>query len=74
MYENVYNELLNNLNDGNKCVLITYLKFNENKLGDIEDKFFLTEENIIKKDKNLDNDIYEKINDNDGKRKSRIGT
>lgn len=63
MYENLYNELLNNLNDGNKCVLITYLKFNENKLGDIEDKFFLTEENIIKKDKNLDNDIYEKIND-----------
>ena len=63
MYENVYNDLLTNLNNGAKCVLITYLNFNENELGIIEDKFFLTEENINKKIRNLSDDIYEKIND-----------
>ena len=61
MYENVYNDLLTNLNNGDKCVLITYLNFNEDKQGIIDDKFFLTEENINNKTKNLDNDIYEKI-------------
>ena len=63
MYENVYNDLLNNLNNGDKCVLITYLNFNENELGIIEDKFFLTEANINKKTRNLSSDIYEKISD-----------
>ena len=63
MYENVYNDLLNNLNNGDKCVLITYLNFNETDLGIIEGKFFLTEEDISKKSRNLSNDIYEKISD-----------
>lgn len=63
MYENVFNNLLNNLNDGEKCVLITYLKFNETDLGIIEDKFFLTEEDISKKTRTLSNVIYEKISD-----------
>lgn len=63
MYETLYNELLNSLNNGDKCVLTTYLCSNNDGLGIIEDKFFLTEEDINKKSKTLDDGIYEKIND-----------
>ncbi len=62
MYEVIFKDLLNNLNDGDKCVLLTYLNFQDNFSGSIEDKFFLTKDDINKKSKPLSNEVYEKIN------------
>lgn len=62
MYEVVYKDLLNSLNSGDKCVMITYLNLQDNISGSIEDKFFLNQDDINRKSRLLDNDIYEKIN------------
>lgn len=62
MYEVIYKDLLNSLNNGDKCVMLTYLNFHDNVSGSIEDKFFLNQDDINRKSKALDNDIYERIN------------
>jgi xanthine dehydrogenase accessory factor len=62
MYECIYKDLLNNVNNGDKCVMLTYLNFQDNISGSIENKFYLNQDDISKKSKLLDNDVYEKIN------------
>ena len=61
MYECIYKNLLNNLNNGNKGVILTYLNFKDNISGSIEDKIFLNQDDINNKSKQLHNDISKKI-------------
>jgi xanthine dehydrogenase accessory factor len=62
MLENLYKELLTKVNDGNKCVMLTYLDSHSSRNGSISDKIVLTEEDIEKKSYTLNNDVYDKIN------------
>lgn len=62
MYEHIYKNLLDDINNYNKCVMITYLKFKDTVSGIIENKFCLNQSDINNRTQKLDNDIYEKIN------------
>ncbi|WP_042277392.1 XdhC family protein [[Clostridium] dakarense] len=63
MFENLYENLLKKVNNGNQCVMLTYLDLHNNECGSIENKILLTKEDIDKKSIPLDNNIYIKIND-----------
>lgn len=57
MKDKIYNELLNKVNTGIPCTLISYLKFSGERKGTIEKKILLTEE----KTKNLLEDLSEEV-------------
>ncbi len=61
MLKSLYKTLLNKVNDGNSCVLLTYLNLESSRSGSISKKLVLTEEEIKKKSYNLDDVVYEKI-------------
>lgn len=62
MYEYIYENLLDNLNNGNKCVVLTYLQYNDNISGLIENKICLNENDINTKSIQLTDIVSEKIN------------
>lgn len=62
MYECIYKNLLDNLNNGNKCVMLTYLHHNDNISGFIENKICLNENDINNKSIQLNDIVSEKIN------------
>lgn len=61
MFNNLYKELLAEVDDGRKCAMLTYLNFREDKSGSITEKILLTDEDIEKKYYPLNDDTYEKI-------------
>lgn len=63
MFETLYNNLLNEVNSGNKCVMLTYLNFHNNSYGLIKNKILITEDNINKKSIQLEDKVYSQIND-----------
>lgn len=61
MLSSLYKTLRSRVDEGNKCVMLTYLDFQSDRRGDIFDKKVLTEEEISKKIFELGDDVYEKI-------------
>lgn len=61
MLKSLYKTLLRRVNEGNKCVMLTYLDLHTSRNGSISDKVVLTEEDIEKKSYALNNEVYEKI-------------
>lgn len=61
MLENVYKSLINKVNDGSRCVMLTYLDLHSSRNGSISDKIVLTEEEIEKKTLPLHAEVYDKI-------------
>lgn len=61
MLEKIYKTLVNKVNEGNKCVMLTYLDLQSSRKGSISDKVILTDEEIEKKSYALDDNVYEKI-------------
>ncbi|MDF2673951.1 MAG: xanthine and dehydrogenase maturation factor XdhC/CoxF family [Clostridiales bacterium] len=61
MLESLYKTLLAKVNEGNKCVMLTYLNSQSSKNGSISEKIILTEDEIEKKSLPLNDDVYEKI-------------
>ena len=61
MYEHIYKNLLDNINNYNKCVLVTYLQFKDTVSGTIENKLCLNQDTIENRTHLLDDIIYEKI-------------
>lgn len=57
----LYKTLLDKVNDGSKCVMLTYLDFHSSSSGSISDKIVLAEEDMEKKFPPLNDEIYEKI-------------
>ena len=58
MLESLYKELLEKVNGGNECVMLTYLDLHSSTKGTITEKVLLTSEDIEKKSLPLSNDIY----------------
>jgi len=58
----LYKELLTKVNEGNKCVMLTYLDLHSDRNGLITEKILLTCENMENQSFSLSNEIYEKIN------------
>lgn len=63
MFENLYKDLLDKVNDGNQCVMLTSLELHNNICGSIENKILLTKDAIDQKSIPLDDTIYIKAND-----------
>lgn len=63
MFENLYKDLLDKVNDGNQCVMLTSLELRNNVCGSIENKILLTKDAIDQKSIPLDDAIYIKAND-----------
>lgn len=61
MLKGLYKTLLGKVNDGNKCVMLTYLDYQSRRDGSISDKVVLTEEEIEKKSCPLSDEVYDKI-------------
>ena len=61
MLEDLYKELLEKVNDGNECVMLTYLDLHSDRKGAIADKILLTGEDIKNKSLPLQEDIYREI-------------
>jgi len=61
MIESLYETLLNKINGGNQCVMLTYLDLYSDRRGSITDKIVLTKEDIQKKSYPLNESIYEEI-------------
>lgn len=61
MQENLYRDLLEKVNEGTPCVVLTYLNFSSERKGSIEDKFFLTLDEIENNFTPFDSITYEKI-------------
>ena len=49
MLEDLYKELLEKVNGGNECVMLTYLDLHSDRKGAIADKILLTGEDIKNK-------------------------
>ena len=62
MFNKLYEDLLNNINSGIQCVMLTYLNLNDSTSGSIENKILLTKDDIDKKVLPLDDNIYQSIN------------
>lgn len=62
MNNNIYNILLDQINNGKKAVIVTALSNKENEKKNVPIKFLVTEESLLKKeyDERLDQLIYEK--------------
>lgn len=61
MLRDVYRQLLIDVEGGNKCVMLTFLNFNNKQSGSIEEKVVLTLEQIENKAMQLSDDIYSEI-------------
>lgn len=61
MLENIYKVLLEKVNGGNQCVMLTYLDSQNNRNGTITEKILLTGVDIENKTFPLHNDIYREI-------------
>jgi xanthine dehydrogenase accessory factor len=61
MLEEQYKTLLTKINEGNKCILLTYLDLLSDKQGSISKKVLLTNEEIEKRSFPVHDDVYEKI-------------
>lgn len=62
MFETLYDNLLNKVSNGDKCVMLTYLTLHDNVSGSIENKIFLTKDDIDKKSISLHNEVYIRAN------------
>lgn len=62
MENRLYEGLLNNIDNGIQCVMLTYLDPRDNTSGSIEKKILLTSEEIENKTHSLNDNIYEYIN------------
>lgn len=63
MFNKLYEDLLKKVDDGNQCVMLTFLSHNNNNTsGFIREKILLTRNDIDNKTIPLDNLIYEGIN------------
>ena len=60
MYNNLYNDLLKKVNEGNQCVMLTFLNNNETNPS-IKEKILLTKSDIDNKALPLHKAIYERI-------------
>lgn len=58
MFENLYEDLLKEVNTGNKCVMITHLNLDNNISGSIKNKTILTKGDINKKSIPLNDEVY----------------
>lgn len=47
MFETLYDNLLNKVSNGDKCVMLTYLTLHDNVSGSIENKIFLTKDGAV---------------------------
>lgn len=61
MLKDLYKTLLSKVNEGNKCIMLTYLDLQSSRNGSIADKLILTEEDIENKSYSLNYKVYEKI-------------
>ena len=61
MLEDLYKELLEKVNGGNECVMVTYLDLQSDRRGAIADKILLTGVDIKNKSFPLHEDIYREI-------------
>jgi xanthine dehydrogenase accessory factor len=61
MLGKLYETLLTKVDDGNKCVMLTYLDLYDNRKGFIKDKVLLTSEDVERKSFSLPDDVYERI-------------
>ena len=61
MLENIYEKLVKKVNDGFKCVMLTYLNLCSDREGAIEKKIILTSEEIENRAVILSDDIYTEI-------------
>lgn len=61
MLEDLYKTLLEKVNAGNQCVMLTCLNLNSSRNGTISEKILLTSEDIEKKSFPLHDDIYVEI-------------
>lgn len=61
MYNKLYNDLLKKVNNGNQCVMLTFLNNNDTSPS-IKEKYLLTKNDIDNKTLNLDETIYDGIN------------
>lgn len=61
MYNALYKELLDKVNGGSKCAVLTFLSMLDGKNGSIEEKILLTDEDIERKSYPLSDDLYEKL-------------
>lgn len=61
MLENLYKSLLDKVNAGNKCVMLTYLDLHSDRHGSITEKILFTSEELNKRSLLISDDIYEKI-------------
>lgn len=62
MFENLYKDLLDKINDGNQCVMLTSFDLHNNVYGSIENKILLTKDAIDQRSIPLDDPIYIKAN------------
>lgn len=58
MFENLYEDLLKEVNTGNKCVMVTHLNLHNNISGSIKNKTILTKDDINKKSIPLNDEVY----------------
>lgn len=61
MMRDLYKKLLSKVNEGNECVMVTYLDIQNTRKGSITEKLLLTKEDIEKKSFLLADEVYEKI-------------
>lgn len=61
MLNNIYNDLLNKVNDGNQCVMLTFLSCDNDCSNSIKKKLLLTKDDIDHKQISIDKTIYEGI-------------
>lgn len=61
MLQSLYKALVSKVNNGNQCVLLTYLDLHGDRRGSISDKLLITDKDIEGRSFPLNDDIYEKI-------------
>ena len=61
MLNNIYNDLLNKVNDGNQCVMLTFLSCDNDGSNSIKKKLLLAKDDLDNKLISLDKTIYECI-------------
>lgn len=61
MLGSLYNTLVEKVNAGNKCAMLTVLETNDSRTGTIKDKFILTEDDIAHNELSLPKEVYAKI-------------
>jgi len=61
MLEDLYKTLLEKINGGNQCVMMTCLNLHSNRNGSISEKILLTSEDIENKSFPLNDDIYREL-------------